>query len=78
MGKIALIQQWQRFMKIIMIFSGFRRRKTKPNKPNCQPLGVDIVVCRKEIWYKAFITRSTGIFRYLKRYLLSREVIHAE
>jgi hypothetical protein len=50
--------------------------KTKPIKANLPtPKGVDrrldddcirdIVVCGKEIWYKAFITRSTGIFRCL-------------
>ncbi|OHB84984.1 MAG: hypothetical protein A2Z38_10675 [Planctomycetes bacterium RBG_19FT_COMBO_48_8] len=48
--------------------------KTKPIKANLPtPKGVDrrldddcirdIVVCGKEIWYKAYVARSTGIFR---------------
>ncbi len=54
--------------------------KTKPNKANLPtPKGVeqrldddhirDIVVCGKEIWYKSYVTCSTGIFRCLKRHL---------
>jgi len=29
----------------------------------------DIVVCGKEIWYKVFIARSTGIFRCMRKRL---------
>ncbi len=55
---------------------GSAAEKTKPIKANFatpkvveQGLGDDcnrdMMVCRMEIWYKALITRSTGIFRCL-------------
>ena len=50
-------------------------QENKANQSQITPKGVDlkqdehctrdIVVCVSEIWYKAYVTQSTGIFRCL-------------